>query len=63
MDLPFLMWELALWPQLPKQTLSTGPVGGNKELSLQLEDFIFFFPMGLKVSKSSYENTVGLVQL
>lgn len=51
MDLSFVMWDLVLWPQLPKQTLSNNPVGlldrngGNKELSLQLKD-LFLLPHG-----------------
>lgn len=51
MDLSFVMWDLILWPQLPKQTLSNNPVGlldrngGNKELSLQLKD-LFLLPHG-----------------
>lgn len=65
MNLPFLLWELALQSELLKQTLSYNPIGllerdgGNQELFFQLEDFFLFSLMGLKVNKSSMKTHCG----
>lgn len=55
MDLPFLCGNLPCDLNCPNKHLALG----NKELSLQPENFIFLFPMGLKVSESSYKNCCG----